>query len=50
MSKKEEKDIDTKIEDLLKEYAEQNKALEKILEKIIPNKETEDKNNEENEF
>lgn len=49
MSELEEKNIDTLIEELLNEYAGQNEALEKILEKIafeIENKEDDIKEEE----
>lgn len=45
MSEK-EKDIDTMIEELLKEYSGQNEALEKILGKIIPDQGIEDNDKE----
>lgn len=47
MSEKEES-IDTMIEELLKEYAGQNEALEKILEKIIFNNELQGNNDDKN--
>ena len=48
MSEKEEENIDTMIEKLLKEYAGQNEALEKILEKILPDNELQGDNDNEN--
>ncbi len=47
MSKK-EKISDKAIEELIESYKGQNEALEKILEKIIPDNEFQDNNNEEN--
>jgi len=49
MSEKEEKDIDTMIEELLKDYAGQNEALEKIL-KWVTNSGTSEINKNKNQL